>query len=133
MAKNLILCDLIISVGTYQDAAGNTKSKSRKLGTLCAVGNRLYGLAPSDMLNPTVASGAQRASAAYKRSTGAKGAAAEPDYDINLSLMTEAGKPLTVALLLEALRGSGTHAAAETGDNPSSSSSGSDDSFDDFS
>lgn len=132
MAKNINLCDIIISVGTYQDGAGNTKSKSRKLGTLSAVGNRLYGLAPSDMLNPVVAAGAQRASAAYKRSTGVKGAAAEPDYDVNLSLMTEAGKPLTVALLLQILRGAGGDAPAETGDQPDSSTSGSDDEFDAF-
>lgn len=132
MAKAIILCDLIASVGTYLDGSGNQKSKSRKIATLHVIGNRLYALAPADVLNPTVAAGAQRASALYKRGTGATGAAAEPDYDVNLSLMTPEGKPLTALMLKQALGGGSSSGSPDDANDSPPVNAGNDDEFEAF-
>lgn len=103
--KNGLLCDLVVTVGSYTDASGAKKAKSRNVGGLWMNGNRLFITIPGDAINPVIAAGAARASVAYKKSAGKD---PDPDYDVNVSLMSDTGKPLSVSDLLGLLKdGSG--------------------------
>lgn len=84
------LADLLFTVGTYADANGNNKGRSRKLGKLMRTGNRVWMTFDAALLPPHVVADHRRSIVALGLDKGK-----HINHEVQLSLLTPSGKPLS--------------------------------------